>query len=403
MHKKWLFSLILFGLFVNNIPAFAISGKEAELEPARLNLFLQESDYLTGDWLGARTYLEDHGINIQSSLTITPMVFGKNHKAKGAYQNFFSLGAEIDTEKIGLHKGGRFYTEYIAANAGIDPTGYLGSYSEINCLAPEKNMSQLAQFYYEHTFRDDLFNLKIGKQDANEDFHVIESGEVFINHSFHVAPNIPMPDYLTPQMGIRAKLRIAENAYLQTGIYDGDIREGATPKAFFTGEKGYVTFGEIHYLSDFKEHEGKYVLGGWLRTDGHGHEFEENHGGYLAFDQKLIHTLGDHSGGLSLMGQLSLSSQDVSEIPCYCSLGLVWSGIGEKRKEDKIGLALAWLQYSDELKQLENKTNEKIIELFYKLKVTEFLAVKPAMQYIMHRGGDGMGAFALGIRTELMF
>ena len=416
--KKYLFLGLVLTSLASVSPTFAIDEEPDAKEPdtPRLNLFLQESDYLTGNWGGLRNRLEERGVDIYGAFVMSPMVLSKGQdgarKAKGTYRNILILGTQIDTEKLGLYKGGTFVMEYMAGNVGTNPSEYLGSYSEIDCLAPEKNVSTISQLYYEHSFKDDLFSLKVGKQNTNEDFHHRENSELFLNHSYHVAPNIPMPDCLTSQMGARAKLRVAEDVYLQAGIYDGNIREGATPKGFFTGENGYVTFLETHYLSDFKGHEGKYMLGGWLHSAVRGEGFENfkndgakkyNYGGYFAFEQKLFHTLGDHSGGLSLLGQLSLAPNDINEIPCYCSVGLVWSGVGERRKGDKIGVALAWHQYSSIMKELENKTSEKVVELFYKFKVTNFLSIKPGMQYVMRPSGNGAGAFALGVRTVLLF
>ncbi len=428
--KKYSFFLLALMLLIFHVPAFAINEEisdepqfelQTEIdaptsEPTRLNLFLNESPYLTGDWGGLRSNLEQHGVNIHGAFVTSPMILGKGHgetkKTKGSYRNLLILGTELDTEKMGLYKGGTLFIQYMAGNVGVNPAGYFGSYSEIDCLAPEKSTNQIAQLYYEHTFKDDLFSLKIGKQNANEDFHNTENGGMFINHSYHISPNIPMPDCITPQMGVRAKLKVLENLYLQTGIYDGDIREGATPKGFFSGENGYVTFAETHYLADFKGYEGKYILGGWLHSAGQHNEFENfknekpedyNHGGYLALEQKLFHAFEDNSGGLSILGQLSLANKNLNEIPCYCSLCLIWRGITEKRKEDALGIALAWHQYNNSLRHSENKTSEKIVEFFYKFKVTNFLSVKPGFQYIMRPGGDGPGSFALGVRTVLVF
>lgn len=433
-------------LFIGSTPNFAKEAKfindgnkeaqlglqvdvEKKVQPTRLKLFLEESDYLTGDWFGARSYLEEHGVDIQGRFAISPFASVQKGKGRASYQNLFDLSTEFDTEKMDLYKGGKFTIGYLAANKGIGPSEYLGTFSEINCYEPQERMSQIGELYYEHSFKDDVFNIKIGRQNAEEDFQNTENSELFSNHSFHVIPNIPMPEFLAPQMGVRAKLRITENVYFQTGIYDGDIKEAASLKGFFTGRNGYISMVETHYLANFKDHEGKYALGGWLGSTGsrggfevfehekhYGHDYEHeqdsednakkrnyNFGGYFAFEQKLLHAFDDNSGGLTLLGKFGYAPDSINEIPYYCSLCLVWKGITEKRKDDKVGLALAWHQYNNALRAVENRTNEKVVELFYKFKVTNFLSFKPGMQYIMHPGGSGDGSFAFGLRTELVF
>ena len=415
--RKTLFYGLTFAIFASVSPSLAI--EEGESEPTRLKAFLQESDYMTGNWGRLRDKLEARGVDIYGGLIMSPTVLtqgrGASRKTKGSYRNMLILGTQLDTEKMGLYRGGKFTIQYMAGNGSTNPADYFGSFSEIDCLAPEKTMSQITQLYYEHTFKDDLFSIKVGKQNANEDFHHRENSGLFLNHSYHVSPNIPLPDCLTPQMGARAKLKLSENIYLQAGIYDGDIREGAMPKAFFTGKNGYVSFVETQYLSDFKNHEGKYLIGGWLQTSKVGEKFEKfdingnggtkdyNNGAYFAFEQKVFNAFEDNSGGLSVLGQFSLAPSDINEVPIYSSLGLVWSGIGEKRKDDKVGVALAWHQYNNTLKELENRTSEKVIELFYKFKVTNFLFIKPGAQYIIRPEGNGAGSFALGVRTVLAF
>lgn len=395
----------------------ADTSERTEPEATRLSSYLQESDYLTGDWLGARTYLEDHGVDIQSSLIMNPMVFGQGRgetrRGKGAYQSVFILSTELDTEKMGLYKGGKFFIEYMAGNKGTSPTDYLGSYSYINAYDPGEKMNQISQLYYEHTFKDDLFSLKIGKQDAGYDFQFLENGTMFLNASYYFIPNSPIPIYPAPQMGARAKLKVTENVYVQAGIYDGETKLGAGPKGFFTGDKGYVTLAETYWLPDFKGYEGKYMVGSWLQSGGSQGGFENlrnpdsvknyNHGAYFGFEQKAFHIFEDKSGGLSLFGQFGYAPDDINEVPYYSSLGLVWKGVTKERKEDSIGLALAWHQYSNILKNLENKTGEKVAELFYRFKVTNFLYIQPGIQYIIRPGGNGEGSFALGARTELKF
>lgn len=403
---------------------------EAEAEPSKFSIkaYLEESDYMTGDWFGARTYLEDHGVDIQSSYIVNSIVFGQGKgdtkKGKGTYQGLYTLSVELDSEKLGLYKGGKLYAEYMSANRGVSSADYLGTYSFANTYDPTTDMSQLSQFYYEHSFKDDLFNVKIGKQDASLDFQNLDNtGSYFMSASYYFIPNSPIPIYPAPQTGARARLKLNDSWYVQAGIFDGETKVGAGPKTFFNGDLGHVAMAETYYLADIKGYEGKYLAGAWMKTRGRGDGFEVfdccfdpdnddgvgpnykniNYGGYLSFEQKLLHAYDDKSGGLYTFGRFGYAPEDINDVPFYASGGFVWQGIGQKRKEDKIGIAGAWHQFNSPLKELEDRRSEKLVEIFYRFKVTKWFTLQPGFQYIIHPGGNGEGAFALGLRTELIF
>ena len=369
---------------------------------------IKESPYLF-DFKGLRGELEEKGINIQSSYIIDAYVMRNRSKrsAKGTYQGLFNLSAELDTEKMNLYKGGKFYILYQVGNMGTDTMDYLGTYSGINSYEPYQSLNQISELYYEHSFKDDLFNLKVGKQDANMDFQALDTGFEFLNFAFSYIDNTPMPLFPNQQMGVRARLKLPKNIYIQDGFYDGNLAIGANPKTFFTGQNHYFNMAEIYKLTDFKGKEGKYLIGNWIKT-GKYNSYKNtternNYGVYAGFEQKLFNRFKDGSGGLNIFGQFGYARNSVNEVPYYAGGGLVLKGVSEKRNGDEIGIALAWHQFDKHLHRLEHKTAEKVIEIFYKIKLTEFLYIQPDFQYIIKPGGNTKDSFAIGIRSGITF
>ena len=78
-------------------------------------------------------------------------------------------------------------------------------------------------------------------------------------------------------------------------------------------------------------------------------------------------------------------------------------GVSEKRKGDAIGVAFGWHQFDKELRDLDNSKSEKVIELFYKIKLAEFLFVQPDIQYIIKPSGNEKNALAVGLRSCIVF
>ncbi len=400
-------TVFIFILLILNIPVFAIEEDiitlEENNEPKKVEQikgYIQESPYLLGDYKNLRTKLQEKGIDIQSSYMINSFAMRNRQKgvSKGTYQGLYNLSVDLDSKKMKLYKGGKLHILYQIGNKGLSSPDFLNTYSDMNSYNPIKSINQISELYYEQSIKDDLFNLKIGKQDANADFQALENGFEFLNLSFSYIDNTPMPLFPSQQMGVRARLKLPKDIYIQNGFYDGNLKIGATPKSFFTGKNHYLNMTEIYKLTDFKGKEGKYLIGDWIKT-----EAKENYGIYAGFEQKLTDRFKDKSGGLSLFGQFGYARNSINDVPFYGGGGLVFKGITEKRKDDSIGLAFGWHQFDKQLHKMEHKTSEKVIELFYKIKLTEFLYIQPDIQYIIKPSGNEKSAFALGLRSYIVF
>lgn len=408
MHYKIL--PILFLLLA--LPAFSIEEDviypDFESETPK-KASIMNSPYALGDFKGYRTKLEDMGIDFQSSYIIDSFVMRnqEKHSTKGTYQGLYNLSLDLDFEKMEAIKGGKFHILYQVGNKGTSSADFLNTYSDINSYNPVKSINQISELYYEQSIKDDVFNLKIGKQDANMDFQALDTGFEFLNLSFSYLDNTPMPLFPSQQMGARARIKLPNEFYIQDGFYDGNLTIGANPKSFFTGKNHYLNMTEIYKLTDFKGKEGKYLIGDWIKTgkyDSYKDKTERNNYGiYAGFEQKLINRFEDNSGGLSMFGQFGYARNSINDVPYYGGGGFIFKGITKKRKDDSIGLAFGWHQFDRQLHKLENKTSEKVIELFYKIKLTEFLYIQPDIQYIIKPNGTDKNALVFGIRSCIVF
>ena len=416
------FVFLIFVCFLITLPAFAIEEDVIYLEketPPQINIKekikesptekLLEQKYLLGDFKGFRTKLQEKGIDIQSYYIIDSFVMRNNSKksTKGTYQGLYNLSVELDSEKLNLYKGGKLFMLYQVGNKGVNSMEYLDTYSDMSSFNPSRSINQISELYYEHSFKDDLFNIKIGKQDSNVDFQHLNNGAEFLNLSFSYIDNTPMPLFPTQQMGVRARLKLPKDIYIQNGFYDGNLKSGSNPKGFFTGENNYLNMTEVYKLTNFKGKEGKYMFGGWIKTgkyDSFNNSTEHNnYGFYAGFEQKLTDRFEDKSGGLSAFGQFGYARNSINAVPYYFGAGLVFKGITKRRKEDSVGIAFGWHQFDRQLHKAESRTAEKVIELFYKIKLTEYLFIQPDIQYIIKPGGNNKNAFAVGLRSIIVF
>ncbi|MBQ3642663.1 carbohydrate porin [bacterium] len=403
-------------LFLFAAPVFAVEEvilSEESIEEVKteniIKGYIQSSPYLLGDYKGLRTKLQEHGIEIQSSYIIDAFVMRNKTKssAKGTYQGLYNLSLDLDSEKMKLYKGGKFRILYQVGNKGMNSMQYLNTYSDISSFDPMKSINQISELYYEQSIKDDLFNIKIGKQDANMDFQALNTGFEFLNLAFSFVDNTPMPLFPSQQMGARVRFKLPREVYIQNGFYDGNLKIGASPKSFFTGENNYLNMTEIYKITNFKEKEGKYLIGDWIKTgkyESYKYSTERNNYGiYAGFEQKLTDRFEDKSGGVKIFGQFGYARNSINDVPYYGGGGVVLQGTTEKRKADSIGIAFGWHQFDRQLHRTQHKTAEKVIELFYKIKLTEFLYIQPDFQYIIKPGGNEKNAFAIGLRSCIVF
>ena len=405
MRYRLFIKLFLVLIYISYLPVFAIDENAITLDEGaeapkteKIKGYIEESPYLVNPKY--RTKLEDRGIDIQSSYMTNSFVMRnrENHSTKGTYQGLYNLSVDLDSEKLNLYKGGKLHILYQVGNKGRNSMEFLNTYSDMSSYDPMKSINQISELYYEQSIKEDLLNLKIGKQDANADFQALNTGFEFLNLSFSFIDNTPMPLFPSQQMGVRARIKLPKEIYIQNGFYDGNLKIGAGPKSFFTGENDYLNMTEIYKLTDFKGKEGKYLVGDWIKTSD-----KTNYGFYAGFEQKLTDKFEDKSGGLTAFGQFGYGRNSINDVPYYAGGGFVFKGITKKRKEDSVGIAFGWHQFNETLHKTEHKTAEKVIELFYKIKLTEFLYIQPDIQYIMKPSGSEKDAFALGLRTCITF
>ena len=244
---RYKFGLFFIFLYFLHFSTFAIDESVITLDESaeapkieKIKGYIEESPYLVNPKY--RTKLEDRGIDIQSSYMTNSFVMRnrENHTTKGTYQGLYNLSVDLDSEKLNLYKGGKLHILYQVGNKGRNSMEFLNTYSDMSSYDPMKSINQISELYYEQSLKDDILNLKIGKQDANADFQALGTGFEFLNLSFSFIDNTPMPLFPSQQMGIRARIKLPKEIYIQNGFYDGNLKIGAGPKSFFTGENDYL-------------------------------------------------------------------------------------------------------------------------------------------------------------------
>jgi porin len=355
------------------------------------------------------------------------------------YRGNLDLLLHGDLEKMGFFPGGKIFIYGQNGHGQGLSADYVGDFQVLsNIDAPD--FMQVSEYWWEREVFKDFATLRIGKQDCNAEFAVVQLGGDFVNSSFGVPPNIPMPTFPNGSMAAATYFKLSEKLSFKAGIWDG----------LPNGENwGFSGSGELFSIYEFKRshdlfgkklhgelHAGMwYHSGSWedltaepslsamsfasfnpfrnYRYYGkRGSSSDEagilsdrhllgNHGVYLGLDQMLYREDSEdekNDQGLGMFVQYSYTPEDRSPAPHYVGGGLVYKGIAPRRDDDTMGIGVAHVKFS---RYLSDRTAETAIELFYKAQITKHASVLPDLQYIVSPGGMYPDAFAVGLRYEL--
>ncbi|MBL4890081.1 MAG: carbohydrate porin [Candidatus Lindowbacteria bacterium] len=365
-----------------------------------------DDDGLFGDWAGIKTKLEDKGITLRLEYTGEYINIKDGAIKDGStYLGNVDFTVELNTEKAGLWKNGKFFA-YVLHNHGGNPSGsYIGDIqTSSNIEAPQA--TRLYEAWYEHSFFDDRVGLLLGQHDLNSEFDVTEYGGLFLNSSFGIQPDISgnVGVSIFPAVGPAARVRWqATDRFLLLGaVYDGDPgNEFDNPKGIkwdINSKDGRMNIveGQMQFGDQEKGLPGTYKLGGWLhtadfddvvQTDGAGNAIVhgDNSGVYFIADQMLYREEGNQ--GLGAFLQLGLAPDDRNEISNYVGLGINYLGLIPGRDDDTFGIGFARAGISDKL-QPGRDDAETTWELTYQAQITPWLYLQPDLQLIQNTGAD---------------
>lgn len=332
---------------------------------------------------------------------------GVNTGGATQYRGNLDLVLTADLDEMEFAPGGTFFL-YGQNGHGRGLTDeYVGDFQTLSNIDSPSFM-QVSEFWWERSVLDDLVAIRIGKQDANADFAVVDLGGDFINSSFGVSPTIPLPTFPNPSMAAVVFFQLTDWLSFKTGVWDGGDPEKLDSWGF-SGEGIAFSMYELkaEYDLDDGRYPGDFHVGMWY----HGGQFDDlatsvpntgNHGVYLGADQMIAKERScdeENDQGLGVFVQYGWAPEDRNEVHQHVGGGLVYKGLLSDRDEDFTGVGVTHVRFSE---GLPDQSSETAVELFYKAQVAPHIVVQPDMQYIVKPSGTERNALVVGMRFELV-
>jgi carbohydrate-selective porin OprB len=361
-------------------------------------------------WLGAwRRFKEDmeqwYGTRIGLVLDnrYQHILRGEND---GRGHNIFWWNLSIDQP---VWEGGllRFKARGSNTQEGGPPNGIsrlVGTRLNVDWAAYETDWGYIANLYLEQKFLDNKLMAAVGKITFPNYFDENKiAGWDFFSHS--LARNQVFPHkYHT--IGALLRYDPLDWMYLQIGTTDAKgIRSETGLNTTFDGDTTLITMGELGIKTKvLNGRAGNYRFDVWhdartfSRLDGTGTE-NGVVGAGVSFDQMLT----DNAGAFFRCG---IDDGDVLTFGRYWSTGGTWTGLLTGDGKDVVGFGVGQGVTSHDYRAAYGATRtETLLETYYKLPLTGYMALELDCQVLLHPGADRDTDTAVipGVRVQLIF
>ncbi|MCO7505266.1 MULTISPECIES: carbohydrate porin [unclassified Pseudomonas] len=418
--------------------------------------FDPESKWMSGDWGGTRTELLDKGYDF--SLDYVGEVAGNlkggyNNDKTARYSDQFALGVKMDLEKIlGWHDA-EFklaITERSGRNLSNDRISdpRAGQFSSVQEVWGRGQTWRLTQMWVKQTYLDGKLDLKAGRFGPGEEFNSFPCD--FQNLAFcgsQVGNWVGSIWYNWPvsQWALRAKYNLTPEFFAQVGVFEqnpSNLETGNGFKLSGSGTKGMILPVELVWAPRVNGLPGEYRLGYYYSTAKADDIYEDvngqpqgltgadpkshssKHGWWVVAQQQVTAHNGDANRGLSLFANFTVHDKATNVVDNYQQVGMVYKGAFDSRPKDDIGFGVARIHVNDDVKKRAQQLNgvsgiddyndmgfvpiqrtEYNAELYYGVHVTNWLTVRPNLQYIRHPGGvsEVDNAVVAGLKIQSSF
>lgn len=339
-----------------------------------INTMAQESDSTSTAITLDASYIGDYVYNMHGGL-----------QQGAAFLGMASLGMLVETDKLGLWKGGSLYIHGKSLH-GTSPSEHLVGDFQVLSNIDGGEHTYIHECWYAQSIGNTT--ITVGLQDANAELVTSEFGSHFINSSFGIpsliADNVPTALFPLTNLGVTINAQLSEHVSLVAAVYDGnpthfDINKYNTDWKL-QKEDGILSFVEFQYAATetntyklgYYNHSGLQEFNDSLQL--FDDVFTRNYGIYGIVDQKLWHNEEiEQSFGIFVQG--AASPKSINDHSLYLGGGAVYQGLGGA--QNVLGIAIAHAKFNT------GSLNETAIELSYKAQLFSNVSIQPDVQYII--------------------
>lgn len=423
-----------------------------------LEAFQNDSPWLFGDWGGSRQELQDRGYTFDASY-ISELAFnahgGSDKNGELGYADQFAFGVTMDLQKVLDIPNARFQLMVSNRNGDnltreriADPrTGPVTSTMEVQGRG---QIWRLNQMWYQQSWLDGKLDWKVGRMSPSEDFQSFPCD--FQNVAFCGAQaGMWVGDdwyaYPIGQWGTRFKVALAPELYFQAGVYEHNRtlrQKNSGFKLSTSGANGVILPVELLWTPSKALFglPGEYRVGAYrmninaddkyedvngqpkVLTGAEARNRDRRSGMWVMARQQVAQLGGDASRPVEVFAQAHANDRDTSFVDRFYSAGIVATGPFAGRPGDQIAFAVGRAHVNSKIRDNQKllnqvsgasdyddpaftpeQTSEYMAEIYYGVKATNWLTLRPNIQYLHNPGAvkDVDDAVVAGLKIIAVF
>ena len=160
------------------------------------------------------------------------------------YEALFDLALTIDFQKMQSPLPGKFFLLAQNTHGQGLTEDFVGDTQVISNIDSFDNIMQVSEYWWELGLFDDQVLVRLGKQDLNTEFLVMDLAGDYIQSSFGLSPSAGFPSYPAPSMAAVVLAQLTPSLQLKVGIWDA-LADGRGWG--LSGNDVMLTFGELEY------------------------------------------------------------------------------------------------------------------------------------------------------------
>lgn len=402
-----------------------------------------QAPHLLGDWLGARTWLEDKGVKPTATYIWFPALNlngGSNKTVRQAGQ--FAGSLAFDMDRIAGIKGGTFQVAITNRNGqNINDTNHLDLLQYPQGVFGAGQIWRLAGLWYQQKIGP--AEIKLGQVSMGEDFgsttcffqSLYFCGVVPGHTSFNYWYNYPITTW-------GGRVKVADKfGYTMVGVYQRNDNKFPLNKGFYLGWKGgkgafvAIERGIAVKLGGDPKRAGLYKVGVFFDTSRSNDLVYDDRGEFAAISgrpyaahrgrasiyamgrQQIIAPDDKGAGGLAAFFNFVSADHRTNKLINVITAGVTYSGILPGRPKDEIGLAVGRSRVNGHLSLLQAaldpvndgrdlaQHDEYAVEATYSIAATPGLSIRPNVQWYINPAGraEAKDLFVVGTGVFLTF
>lgn len=318
------------------------------------------------------------------------------------YQGLLDLALIADFEQLGMPFEGEFFILGQSTHGRGLTEDFIGDSLVLSNIDTFDNRMQVAEYWWELHLLDGDLRIRLGKQDVNAEFLVVDLAGDFVQSGFGISPHVAVPTFPDASAAAVVLADLTDELQFKLGVWDG-IPDGRNWG--FSGTGITLTAGELEYRYKLADGRLPGALDGGMAylSAGEGSPGDYQPQGwalYFDFEQILWRENPcdeeDEQGFGGFLQYTKTFPDDRVEFPEYFGAGLVYQGLLPGRDDDGLGAGVATTRLNG-----GGTNRETVIECYYKAAIRPGMVVQPDLQYIVSPSGIERDAFAVGLRFIL--